>query len=218
MKVSCSKSHERRWSEEYSQEIEGICISCDRCDNSQFSFGTHKESTDRCLTLLNESCPKDENNYYELNTGGGASTDEDGAIPLASLKELRQYKDINAADRHTIATAVQDWGGAPHEFTLWLPEWLAKKKPLVPEDRSTQVFTGICDHETDKAWLIKQKPYSVEEWVPKSVAYAFRRGSGFSLNGGEETPECEICGVFATHQDTESGEYACKEHFQEVVK
>lgn len=188
MRVPCSKSFDKRFSDEYGREIEGVCVSCGRCEASQFSFGRHRKSTERCLTLLNENCPKDENNYYAIGSGGPRSG-VSGAVALSSLGDLSEYSDISGKDKHTIATVVQEWGGAPHEFTLWLPAWLVAEKNLVPEDRSEQVFTGICDTDTEKAWLIKQKPYTVKEWVPKSVAHAFRRGSAFSVPQAEEEGE-----------------------------
>ena len=185
MKIPCTLSYETR-DNERGIPVEGTLIACGRCGASEFAFGTHQNSIERCLSTLNENCPKGENNYYEIGTRSTTSSDTPDATLLTSREELREFEEISGADRHTIATAVQNWGGAPHELTLWLPEWLAKKKPLVPKERSEQVFTGICDHETDKAWLIKQKPYSVEEWVPKSVAHAFRRGSAFPVPSVDE--------------------------------
>lgn len=64
-KVGCRKSYEER-TNDTGVPVEGTVVTCNRCGESEFSFGTSGKSTKRCLALLNEKCPKDQNNYYEV--------------------------------------------------------------------------------------------------------------------------------------------------------
>lgn len=46
--------------------VEGVEVTCDRCGQSQESFGTDDRSLRRCARLLRENCPNGENNFYEV--------------------------------------------------------------------------------------------------------------------------------------------------------
>lgn len=98
---------------------------------------------------------------------------------VGSFDDLDSFADISGTDKITISQKVQDWTGHSHELVCWLPEWLAEEKDLKTVSGSEQVVTAICDRETDRAWLLKQKPRKV--WVPKSVCIAFRRSKRFSI-------------------------------------
>lgn len=65
MKVSCDVSHTERENER-GGPVDGVTTTCSRCQNEQFSFGTSSRSVNRSLALLNEECPRDENNFYEV--------------------------------------------------------------------------------------------------------------------------------------------------------
>jgi hypothetical protein len=39
-------------------------VTCSRCDHQTESFGTSGASIRRCLALLREECPEDEENFY----------------------------------------------------------------------------------------------------------------------------------------------------------
>ncbi len=45
-------------------DVEGVQVTCSRCDHCTESFGTSDASIRRCLALLREECPNEENNYY----------------------------------------------------------------------------------------------------------------------------------------------------------
>lgn len=45
-------------------EVEGVTAECPRCSHQTESFGTSDASIKRCLVLMREECPRDENNYY----------------------------------------------------------------------------------------------------------------------------------------------------------
>jgi hypothetical protein len=45
-------------------EVDGVQLTCDECDNQTESYGTGPRSIRRCLALMKESCPNDANNYY----------------------------------------------------------------------------------------------------------------------------------------------------------
>jgi len=103
---------------------------------------------------------------------------------VESYAQLDEDGDLSQRDADAIATALQSWGGHTHELVLWLPDWLAEEKDLEPVEHSDRVFTGICDHETEKAWCIKKKSRDPDVWVPKSVARAFRRDAPIRMPRG----------------------------------
>lgn len=45
-------------------EIEGVEVTCPRCNESRTSFGTSDASVTRCLAMLANGCPFDEDNIY----------------------------------------------------------------------------------------------------------------------------------------------------------
>ncbi len=45
-------------------EVEGVTATCPRCGHETESYGTSVRSVQRCLALLKEECPKDEQNFY----------------------------------------------------------------------------------------------------------------------------------------------------------
>jgi len=48
------------------RRIEGVIVTCQRCDHETQSFGTSERSVNRCLVLLREECGLEENNYYVI--------------------------------------------------------------------------------------------------------------------------------------------------------
>lgn len=44
--------------------VDGVMATCSRCGHSTESFGTSENSVKRCLVLLREECPQNENNFY----------------------------------------------------------------------------------------------------------------------------------------------------------
>ena len=51
-------------------EVEGITVSCDRCDHSVEVFGTSDASEKRGCVMLREDCPRDEKNFYMVARRG----------------------------------------------------------------------------------------------------------------------------------------------------
>lgn len=47
--------------------VEGVELTCDRCEHTEESAGTSQSSLRRCAALLRENCPRDEVNYYEVD-------------------------------------------------------------------------------------------------------------------------------------------------------
>jgi hypothetical protein len=45
-------------------EVECTIVTCLRCDHVTQSFGTSEASVKRCLALMREECPGDEENFY----------------------------------------------------------------------------------------------------------------------------------------------------------
>jgi hypothetical protein len=45
-------------------EVEGVVATCSRCGHETESYGTSEASIKRCLVLLREECPNNEQNFY----------------------------------------------------------------------------------------------------------------------------------------------------------
>jgi ribosomal protein S27E len=46
-------------------ETDCIFAECTKCGHVTMSYGHSEESVKRCLALMNEECPKNENNFYK---------------------------------------------------------------------------------------------------------------------------------------------------------
>lgn len=46
------------------RQIEGVVATCGQCGHQTESFGTGPNSRRRCLALLREECPEEQNNFY----------------------------------------------------------------------------------------------------------------------------------------------------------
>ncbi len=44
--------------------IDSVCARCTRCGHETESFGISEASIRRCLAILREECPEDEQNFY----------------------------------------------------------------------------------------------------------------------------------------------------------
>ena len=44
--------------------VEGVTATCSRCGHTTESYGTSDASISRCLVLLRDECPREENNFY----------------------------------------------------------------------------------------------------------------------------------------------------------
>lgn len=49
---------------EYGNDVESVTATCSKCGHTTESYGTEESSIKRCLALMNDECPKGENNYY----------------------------------------------------------------------------------------------------------------------------------------------------------
>ena len=65
-RVKCEVS-QREITNESGREIEGVAVTCGRCEHEEESFGTGEGSIKRCLALLRENCPRDEHNFYVVD-------------------------------------------------------------------------------------------------------------------------------------------------------
>ncbi len=63
MRVRCA-IEELELENDDGREIEGVRAICSRCDHETESFGTGDASRKRCLVLMREECPHDEENFY----------------------------------------------------------------------------------------------------------------------------------------------------------
>jgi hypothetical protein len=46
------------------RSIPSVCVTCSVCGHSTESYGTSSASVRRCLALLRDECPRDEQNVY----------------------------------------------------------------------------------------------------------------------------------------------------------
>jgi hypothetical protein len=63
MKITCSIGYTELENDE-GYPVDGITATCSRCGHETESFGTSECSVRRCLALMREECPEDENNFY----------------------------------------------------------------------------------------------------------------------------------------------------------
>ena len=45
-------------------EVESVIATCSKCGHTTESFGTSEASIKRCLAIMNDECPRGENNFY----------------------------------------------------------------------------------------------------------------------------------------------------------
>ncbi len=63
MKIRCALE-EAELENDDGHQIDGVRAICSRCDHETESFGTGEASRKRCLVLMREECPNDEENFY----------------------------------------------------------------------------------------------------------------------------------------------------------
>jgi hypothetical protein len=63
VKVSCSIDYVELENDE-GLPVDGVCVTCSRCNHKTESFGIGSASVLRCFVLMREECPEDENNFY----------------------------------------------------------------------------------------------------------------------------------------------------------
>lgn len=66
MKVPCRLSYVEIENDD-GLVVESVEVICSRCNHDTQSFGTSQRSINRSLALLNDECPKGENNFYEVD-------------------------------------------------------------------------------------------------------------------------------------------------------
>jgi hypothetical protein len=44
--------------------VDGVCVTCGRCNHSVEVFGTGDKSVKRGMVMLRDECPKGESNFY----------------------------------------------------------------------------------------------------------------------------------------------------------
>lgn len=50
------------------REVEGVIATCSKCGHTTESLGTSDGSKKRCLALMNDECPMEEDNFYETTS------------------------------------------------------------------------------------------------------------------------------------------------------
>lgn len=66
MKVPCDCSYVQREGD-FAMSIPSVDVTCRRCGAEETAYGQHEASVRRCLAALNEQCPREENNFYEVD-------------------------------------------------------------------------------------------------------------------------------------------------------
>jgi hypothetical protein len=63
MRVACTIDQVDLENDE-GREVPGVRATCSRCQHETDSFGTGGASVRRCLAMMREECPEEEENYY----------------------------------------------------------------------------------------------------------------------------------------------------------
>ena len=63
MKIEC-EIEEVMLENEDMRKVPGIRATCSNCGHTTESFGVSDKSVKRCLILMREECPEDEENFY----------------------------------------------------------------------------------------------------------------------------------------------------------
>jgi hypothetical protein len=63
MRVPCS-IEETELENDRGRPVPGVVATCSRCRHETESFGTGEASRRRCLAVMAEECPENEENYY----------------------------------------------------------------------------------------------------------------------------------------------------------
>lgn len=69
MRVKCSVD-EITLKNSSEMETPSVEATCGRCNHSTHSFGTSERSVRRCLVLMRNECPNDEENFYIAEGAG----------------------------------------------------------------------------------------------------------------------------------------------------
>lgn len=71
MKIKCELEHITMEHEETGQELDGVRCTCSRCGNQTESYGTSTRSVNRCLVMLNKTCPNNNGAFYYIDDTQG---------------------------------------------------------------------------------------------------------------------------------------------------
>jgi len=100
-------------------------------------------------------------------------------VTVGSYDDVLGTNKLSSKDELAVVDALADTRSG--EIVVWVPEWLAEEKSIEAASSSDQVFAGVVDHETEKAWLIVQ-PGGAEDWIPKSQGVVFERAPDTTLS------------------------------------
>lgn len=64
--IECEVEYCNDIEDEYGVPRRGVKVTCSECGHTAESFGQSKKSINRCLALLHEECPNNEDNWYEV--------------------------------------------------------------------------------------------------------------------------------------------------------
>lgn len=68
MKVLCELQHVSLTNDR-GHQIDSVRVSCGRCGYETESFGRGENSILRCLAMMRDECPEEEENFYEIDEG-----------------------------------------------------------------------------------------------------------------------------------------------------
>lgn len=84
---------ESEWENDSGVLVEGVIATCSRCDHQTESFGTSDKSRKRCLALMREECPQNEDNFYvdpDETSGGESPMPKPAVTPWWQKKDARR--------------------------------------------------------------------------------------------------------------------------------
>lgn len=92
-------------------------------------------------------------------------------VTVGSYSDVLGHDEISAKDALAVVDALNE--SSEGELVIWVQEWLVAEKSLEAFGASDQVYVGVVDDESEKAWQLVQDGTS--DWLPKSQATAFER-------------------------------------------
>lgn len=99
---------------------------------------------------------------------------------VAGYADLLQADDLRPRDADIVARELEEHIDSGEWLVAWAPDWILEEKALVSAKPSRHVISPRIDHETEKAYLLKQG--RDEAWVPKSVITVFDIAPGAEIS------------------------------------
>lgn len=147
--------------------VASVCAHCSRCEHITESYGYAEPSIRRCLVLMREQCPMNENNFYvhERASGMTKSGNGDGSVTLAGTGVV---SDIAVARGQKGLKRPFPAALKPNEVVYNGYRFRSRLKA-----RWAVFFDAVgieWQYEPESYWL--SKPFLPDFWLPKLEMFA----------------------------------------------